>query len=724
MGETIAAWIYDRRWICMGACLGLAVVAGLFVTRVGVDNSVEIWFLENDPSLESYQEFQVAFGNDETVVIAFHREKGILDQAGLEKIRKATEAVEKVKGVTRVVSISNVPDGLATEEVVPSESIAKDPFLTGRLVGRDGKTAVLLAVLEANDNIDAVRHGVLTGIGEALDLLKEPYRMAGTGVIYDALNQAATKDAGAVLGLSYLVIIFLLWIFLRRLMSMMVALGTVGLATTWLFGIYGAAGRDINMVTMVMPTLILIVGLADSVHIMMYTARLPGYLSRRERVMKGVGFMFWPCLFNTLTTGGAFLALTASPMAVVRDLGLFCAVGLVGAFISAVVICVFALHWQKAEPSIKESGFLNMVTGVLARSSVNHPWIVLAASLVLAGMCSWGVSQVQEDTYSIGFLKESHSVRQHSEFIEENFGPYTPLEILVKAENDLLKLGMLGKIETWQQRSVDNGHAGWAFSVVDVLKRVGQRGGIGYELPENQRFLDLALEEMKQEAGNMYDQVVESENLIRVTFGIPMRSARGMKKSLENIMGQADFSSGTRLVPSGYIPLYVRMMEYIVDTQVNSFVIAFLIIFLLIGILFRSVRFTLLALPSNLLPVLVTLGIMGLTGIRLDVATVTIAAIVLGLVVDDTVHFLYHLRFELKEGDNAEEAASRSVRTVGHSMVLSSIVLVIGFAMLGLASVKSVSYFGLLCALAMFSAILADLLVVPALVKAFRIKTG
>jgi len=466
----------------------------------------------------------------------------------------------------------------------------------------------------------------------------------------------------------------------------------------------------------------LIVGLADSVHIMMYTARLRGDLSRRERVVKGVGFMLWPCLFNTLTTAGAFLALTASPMAVVRDLGLFCAVGLVGAFVSAVVVCTFALHWRKAEPVIKDSGFLNSVTGVLARSGVNHPWMVLAASLVLAGACGWGVNRVEEDTYSIGFLKESHLVRQDSEFIEKNLGPYTPLEILVRAENNLLKLGMLEKIEAWQQRAVEKDHAGWAFSVVDVLKRMGQRGGAGYKLPKDQRFLDLALKGMKLEAGDTYDQVVESEKMIRVTFGIPMRSARGMKESLDNILAQADFPAGIRLVPSGYIPLYVRMMEYIVDTQVSSFVIAFLVIFLLIGILFRSVRFTLLALPSNLLPVLATLGVMGLTGIRLDVATVTIAAIVLGLVVDDTVHFLYHLRHELKEGDDAGEAASRSVRSIGHSMALSSIVLVIGFAMLGLAPVKSVSYFGLLCALAMFSAILADLLVVPALVKAFRIK--
>ena len=165
---------------------------------------------------------------------------------------------------------------------------------------------------------------------------------------------------------------------------------------------------------------------------------------------------------------------------------------------------------------------------------------------------------------------------------------------------------------------------------------------------------------------------------------------------------------------SGYLPLYVRMMDYIVRSQLTSFGLAFLIIFTLVGLLFGSLRMAVLSIPANLLPVLMTLGLMGLLGIRLDVATVTIAAIVLGLVVDDTVQFLYRYRHERQRRDSEVEAVSQAVRIVGRPMAITTIVLGLGFCVLGLASVKSVAWFGLLLAFALVSALLSDLLVIPA----------
>ena len=138
-------------------------------------------------------------------------------------------------------------------------------------------------------------------------------------------------------------------------------------------------------------------------------------------------------------------------------------------------------------------------------------------------------------------------------------------------------------------------------------------------------------------------------------------------------------------------------------------------IFTLIGLLFRSVRMALLAVPANLLPVLMTLGLMGLLGIRLDVATVTIAAIVLGLVVDDTTQFLYRYREMRRQHSEPRDVVFNTVRSVGRPMLITTVVLAGGFSVLGLAAIKSVAYFGLLLAAALVSALLADLLVVPAL---------
>ena len=163
------------------------------------------------------------------------------------------------------------------------------------------------------------------------------------------------------------------------------------------------------------------------------------------------------------------------------------------------------------------------------------------------------------------------------------------------------------------------------------------------------------------------------------------------------------------------------MMDYIVRSQITSFGLAFGVVFALIAVLFRSIRLAALAVPANLLPVLVTLGAMGLLGVRLDVATVTIAAVVLGLVVDDTVQFLYRLRHELSLNPDDPDAGVRAaVSSVGRSLAITTVVLCLGFSVLGLAQIKSVIWFGLLISLAMGTALIADLLVLPALVGLLR----
>jgi predicted RND superfamily exporter protein len=719
--EKIVAWIWDHRWMSSCMMLALAAMAGLCAMRVGVDNSVEIWFLKDDSTLKSYQAFQRRFGNDESVLVAFTQEGGILDDAGWSLIQRVTIALEHVEGVDRVISLANVPGGnslLAPDG--KSLSLDKDPFLVGRLISEDGQTAVIHAIMAAMDNMDVERPRILARIKTTLDDAGMPYRMAGTGVIYDALNQEATVGASGVLGLSYLVIVGFLWVFLRRLGSVVTALGSVGIATLWAMGLYGAAGRDINMVTMVIPTLILIVGLANSVHILMHVARLQGGMSRRDRVIKGVGYMVKPCLFNSLTTAGAFLSLWASPMAVVKDLGTFAAAGLVGAFISALVVCTIALSFSGIEPRVSNSDLLSRITTSMARLGFQHPVSVLVACVALVCVSIVGISHLRADTYSIGLLFSNHPVRMDSDAIERDFGPYTPLEVLIKSETeDLLTAQHLLALDAWQSKSIENGAAGWAFSIVDGAKRTRQLATGNYMLPQESTDMEKTLAAFKNLAPETYQKRVEGKHLLRATFGITMGSAREMEESLRVVLSLADFPGSITLEPTGYIPLYVRMMEYVVTTQIRSFAIAFIVIFILIALLFRDVKLTLLALPSNLLPAFVTLGVMGYAGIRLDVATVTIAALVLGLVVDDTVHFLYQLQHELQQHSKAGDAAARTVRTIGHSMMLSSLVLIMGFSVLGLAQVKSVNYFGLLCALAMISAIIADLVVVPALVKIF-----
>jgi predicted RND superfamily exporter protein len=735
LGPALIDRLYQLRWLAMFLALALTGLAGWAAKDIGVDNSVEIWFLEDDPTLVAYHEFQETYGNDEVVVIALSDPETMLDARGYARLREAGDRALAVQGIAEVTSLTTVLDvradgfDIEIEPLIPQEvpdhqalreHVLDDPVLVHTLISEDGKTALVLARMEAMGDIDARRDGILAELELALGDI--PHRSAGIGVIYAALNQLATVDSAVFIGASYGLIVLLLLLLYRRILPVIVTFAIVGVGAAWLMGAYGAAGRDINMVTMVLPTLVTIIGVSDCVHILGHAAaeaRKHPEMPRRERVAKAVGFMFWPCLFNTLTTAMGFLALTTAPMAVVRDLGMFAAIGLFAAFVAAIVGCTFALQWSGAEPRDSDRGWLARGVSWLSEMGLRRPGAVLAGTGLMTLVCAIGAARLEVDTYSIDFLYDDHPVKQDSAAIEEAFGYTMPLEIVVRTE-DPLDPEVLAAVRAWTDAATEHPDIDWGRSLVDVVERLNMVLTDGEEanrvVPASAAAVEQGLLLYSGDGGDDLERW-RTDDSLRVTFGMRMMSARGMESTLEDVLAVAEMPEGVTLVPSGYLPLYVRMMDYIVVSQLRSFGLAFVIVFGLLALLFRSHRVAALAVPANLLPILFVLGVMGVAGIRLDVATVTIAAIVLGLVVDDTVQFLYRFRAELAESpDDHEAAVRRTIDGIGRTLAITTIVLALGFSVLGLAEVKSVAYFGVLISLSLVFALLCDVLVLPAII--------
>ena len=309
-------------------------------------------------------------------------------------------------------------------------------------------------------------------------------------------------------------------------------------------------------------------------------------------------------------------------------------------------------------------------------------------------------------------------MRVDSDRLESDFGPYTPLEFVVSHPEGVKQPAVLQGIAEWQDSMDVDYQVGWTRSLADVVQRLDQvlSGRRSSMVPSDARSIEQLLFLYEADADSDLPRFLDStETRTRVTVGVRMTSAQEFGETISRLTSLANLPAGTTIQPAGYIPLYVRIMDHIVHSQLSSFAWAFVVIFLLIGVLFRSVRMAIIAVPANLLPVLLTLGVMGFVGIRLDVATVTISAIVLGLVVDDTTQFLYRYRAIERSGLDTAAAVRQAVQSVGRPMMITTLVLAGGFSVLGLAAIKSVAYFGGLLAVALLSALLSDLLVIPAL---------
>ena len=686
-----ANFIWRWRFQLAGLCLLLSVLAASQLTSLAVSNSLEIWYPEDDPELLNYRQFQQTYGNDEIVVAAVSRDEGFASEAGTELIGSLTDDLLDIEGIATVTSLVTVPQSLGE--------------VRGRLLSDDGRTTALVLQMMTGEEFEVRRHQILLEVADVFESQGMDPRLAGYGVVFDGLNEESTKGTTTLLLYAHGLMVLLLAIFFRNAGAVAITLVAVGNATLWTMGLYVIFGQKLSMITMVLPTLVLVIGIADCVHLLRAVAKQDRSLDQRQRVVNGLAAVIGPCLLTSVTTAAGFMALTTSGLPVVKTLGWFGGIGMLAAYVTSMIICTAGLSWRGAEPKY-ESSRLDQVATELLGVATRSPYSIIAVFIVVSGIAAYGISQLETDTNSIGYLKKTHQVRQDSDFIESALGPYVPVEFTVTATGSIVNGEYLDAIQQWQIDVMKMEQVGWSWSLADALgvKRDELPSSIGTDV------LRQRLDRIRRFSPVTTAAMLAGDNELRVSFGAPIMSAGSVGSLIEGIVARAKLPVDLQLKPAGYSPLYTRIVDELVWSQVRGFSAAIAIIVVLLGIAMRSWRRVLLALPANAVPVGLTLGIMGLTGIPLDVASATIATVILGLVVDDTVHIL-----KPSGGRGINESLLVAANQAGGTLLITTIVLALGFLVLGLAEIRSVAWFGTLTSFAMIAAILTDLLLLPAL---------
>lgn len=761
-GEQAVSFIH-RRWTALLAMFVVCAGVLLYFARdIKVDNALQIWFIEGDPVLQQWDDFKHQFGNDEFVIIGVTDPDGVYEPASLERIRTASEKLEEHSKVRRVTSvgISRHIDGDAFEIVTQPlidegeitedtaklvrERVALNPIFQQTIVTDNDAMTLMVVELETIENLDAERPQLLKELRAIADAElskdKGDYHMSGMGVVYEGLNAATLRDSAVFMSLSYLVVFIGLWILFRRVVWVAVGAGIITLASLLTIGICGSAGRDLNMVTAIVPTLLMVVGILDLVHFV--DAYDEAGLKRggsRKLLYTTIAAVAIPCAFNSLTDIAGFMSLSAAPMSAIRDFGWLTGVGLALLYL-VLMICVIpalARYGARKQPAARSAepashNRLTRVADSLHGFVTRQRGWILAGTVAVLAVSGWGISKLHIDTYTIGFLHEDDPVRRDHDAIEDGFGKFVPYEFLITAPEagGIKDPELLRKIEKVERAMEQHPRVDRVTGVTEIIKRLNQVVFDGeadeHRIPDTREAVAQELLLYENDERNDLDLLVDNDyRVARITArsGMPAVGEVGeiiddLEASAREILGDSATIEGV-----GYMAVYVRVIENIAVTQVRTFGIALLIITLALMLFLRSIRLGLIALVPNLLPVAMTLGFMGFAGINLDVATVLIAAIVIGIAVNDTTHLMFRFREELVDnGHGPVEALRHTLRGTGRAVIASSLILAAGFSVLAFASVKSIGYFGLLCMVATLFALAADLVVTPALLLTARFK--
>lgn len=474
------------------------------------------------------------------------------------------------------------------------------------------------------------------------------------------------------------------------------------------------------------PTIIILLGILDIVHVVNErNLQYAGNVNGKVAGLSALREVFRPCLFTTLSTMAGFLALLVAPMAILQNFGVFAALGILLSLLFTYLLGVVFLPLSRPASGLSfsvQKGLVNLLAAGLAQ----RKWLA-GSTLLLVLLCTAGIAQLETDTYTLGYFPKNHSVIRDHEEIERSWGAYMPLELLVTPQGNR----MLYDPELVQ--------AALAFEdAARDLKGVGDVFGFAglYEAGLYHRNKERIREIMQYKGGllqvhrqlNQYypelarHYVHEASGSGRITISGAMSSAAVLNANMDSLLHIAGDTFGelAQVKPAGYQPMYAGIVNYATRTQLNSLLLAFVLVLLLVWIFIRSFKLALLSLIPNIFPVLLLLGVMGWFGISLDVATASIAAIVLSFCIDDTIHFIHHYQLCRQEGEGPAVARESTMKRVGPAIFFTSLILLLGYMLMVFASLKTVMFFGLLTSVAIVGALYSHLLIFPILLKWFE----
>lgn len=792
MLDRIARLLNDWRTLCFVLTV---LVAGALSPGVlpafTPNNSLELWFVQSDPNLVAFRESQRMFANDETVIVYFEPRAGLLDPGTLTFIDTLTRRCEKLPFIDEVVSLTTIKDivlkkvkdeeggdeeMLASPRLVPLKrrvvgkktivdarlsaaqrkairhKLSHDPLYRGWLTNKALTGTVISLRFKAIKDLDHKRDafnaqirtllhetffydGPLHGVGHR-------YHMSGTGLVYTELNRYSNHDAAIFSSLGYLLIFAMLTVILRSGWGLFVSGMVIVLTTLITMGLFGLMGHQINNLSIILPTLLVIVSIADSVHVIQHHRKLlpPGSQDKAQHLaasQKTIRAMLLPCLLTSVTTFFGFISLQFTDIQLLREFGVYCAIGVLVAYWVTFVVCAFFLPRLPFKALAPRAALADRVIARVIRGCQylvgQHPRKVIGGFVVVSALLVVGMTRLVPDLYTLGFFPDDAQIVVDSKAIEAQYGYYLPLEfnLLTRKPAGVLEPDFLRKLARWQRESrkvmVDVGGGKRvpavtdSTSFADVMLKIHQVNTGEKDFPKS----SLAIKQELELFGDrkLIDPVISFErDRARVIFKTRMFRGSQVEAAYTKLqkLAKSIFDKEVEVRPVGFWPLYVAMANYLLSSQLNGFSLAFFSIFALIFIMFRNIRLSLFAIFPNIFPVLVALGLMGFQGVLLDLATISIASIVICIAVDDTIHLTYQLK-ETQQlfPDDPLKAVTTALDRVGPALIGTTLILVIGFGIFFMASIKTILYFGTYLSISMLGALLADLLLFPALVVAF-----
>lgn len=795
--ERWADFVVRWRRVVAAACIALVGGLSLGLPGLTIETSFESYLPHDNPARRLYEHFRREFGSDERIVVLLEPQD-LYDPVFLEELRALHQALADglpyLDDITSLVNaryLVSTPDSLRSEDLLAElprsaaelatlrARIRASPWYRNVLVSEDEAATAIVIEIDAavgppagasgraGSEVDEIRdalegfdgastepprpRGALLDTAQserlvrALDAILQEHaptratlRVAGTPLLAHRLGSMLNRDILIFVSLSLVLTASLLFLLFRSFWATLNPLLVVGLAVLGTLGWMGWTGVPISAVTEIVPSLLVAVGVADSVHIQAM------FLKEREQgrevhaaIREAMGHSGLAVLLTSVTTAASMAAFQSAELQPVIDLGHVAPVGVALAFLFSIALLPALMSSTPMGAMARGEGTARRIDGwllALGRLGTRHPRGVLAGVGGLAAVAAVGAATLGFSQDDLRWLPEDDPLRVATERLNESMSGAEPLELLLESAPglDLREPEVLRAIERIERRAealrVGDLRVGQSLSLVDVVQEthraLGVDPGAELSLPDSREAVSQELLLFETADPDALARLVDSAyRTTRVSLTVPFADALNYPRFSDalgaaagEVLHEEGLAERLRLRATGLMMIAGETFELLFVSMALSYAIAFGVIAVLMLSLIGEPRLGLLSMVPNVVPILLVLGSMGWMGSPLDVSSMLVGGILIGVVVDDTIHFAHNFARYRGELGCSLEAVRRTLLTSGRAMLVTSVVLSIGFFSFSAAYLRNVVTFGLLCGTGVVLAFLADVIVMPALV--------
>ena len=758
----LARLIVGHRWTAVLLSVGLMISAGYGVSQLQLASNYRVFFSEDNPELLAFDEFEASFSKNDNFLFVLVPSDGRADTAEvMSVVEEMTERAWQIPFASRVDSLTNFQhtyargDELVVEDLISDAALRTygfiservdlaldEPLLAGRLIARDrGATGINVTLQlpgesqqELIDALAAVRE-----LASDIESRHPELEVAVTGVsaLNSAFAESTMRDGGTLFPAMFVVLIIATWLILRSLSATFVTVLVINFATIVALGFAGWSGIALSPFSGSAPVVILTLAIADSIHILLSTqAEMRRGLEKKAALVEAIRVNFLAVSITSITTIIGFLALNFSDAPPFNDLGNISAVGIAAAWFFSIVFLPALLSIVPFKVQDRGNGGLKRLTSGLAKLVTRRYRIVLAGMVALTVGSVAVIPSIDLNDEWIKYFDDSLEFRQDADrAIEEMTGLYI-LEYVLPANGDGAisepeYLNALDAYTSWLREQPEVQHV---FSYSDIIRRLN-RNMNGDDpafdaIPQDRNLAAqyLLLFELSLPLGlDLNDRIDVSKSSTRVSVTLNELPTAQTREFLRRSSDWLATNAPNYADPyaTGATVLFANISLRNIRDMVGGNIVAVLLIAIVMVIALRSFGYGVLSVIPNALPLVLTFGLWAVLVGQVGMAAATVSATALGIIVDNTVHFLTkYLRARRERDLSREEAIHYAFDNVGLAIAANAIILAAGFAALSFSTFKVTAEMGIMTAIAIVCALIVDFLLLPSLLMLGREKSA